>query len=150
CLLNPPCLPPRSRRQEQRPTQPSFFCPARLRCSCRRALAPTPRCRAGTRPLSGAKSPHPPRGRHGSAAAVHPARRLISQRLVRPLFIVEGEIPPQSPLGVPHASIVLQVDLLVLHAAPQPLHKHVVERAAPPIHADRHPRRQQPPGERRA
>src|SRR5439155_12578244 len=81
---------------------------------------------------------------------IHRLRRPIPQRLVRSFLVVEREILPQSPLRVSHSFILLRIDFFVFHTPPQPLHEHVVQRPAPPIHADPHSRRRKPPRERRA
>jgi len=64
------------------------------------------------------------------------------------LVAVEAEAAGQRGLRLPHARVVLQVHLLVLHAPPEPLDEHVVDRPAPAIHADRHTARLQPLSER--
>src|SRR5438067_10766174 len=92
----------------------------------------------------------PSPGRPGSPGSIHRLRRPIPQRLVRSLLIVEREILPQSPLRLLHSLILLRIHFLVFHTPPQPLHEHVVQRPAPPVHADPHSRRQKPPRERRA
>jgi len=70
-------------------------------------------------------------------ASIHGRRRPIVERLMDALLAVELEVLGQPPLGLPAVAVVVRVNLLVLHAAPQPLDEHVVERPATSIHADR-------------
>lgn len=61
--------------------------------------------------------------------------------------VVEREIPIQAAPGLGSVGVVPQVDLLVLHAPPQPLHEDVVQRPAALVHVDPDPRALQPPRE---
>ena len=63
--------------------------------------------------------------------------RLAVKRLVGPVGVVEVEIDPQTGLGGRDRVVGFQINLLVLHAAPQALDEDVVAPAALAIHADR-------------
>jgi len=69
-------------------------------------------------------------------AEIHLGGGLVSQRLMQTLGVVLGKIIPQTAPGVIHHAVVLEIDL-VLDAPPQTLHKDIVKRTAPAIHADR-------------
>ena len=51
---------------------------------------------------------------------------------VRAAAIVEIEIPSDRGTCVRHAVVGVQIDLLVLHRPPEPLHEHVVPPSALP------------------
>src|SRR5271165_170569 len=55
------------------------------------------------------------------------------------LLVVEPEVGPQARLQLWYAFIVLDVDVLVFYAPPQPLHEHVVQRTPPTVSAHRDP-----------
>src|SRR3954453_2672016 len=63
-------------------------------------------------------------------------RRPRAQARVWPSSIVKGEIPAERSARLAHAVIGPQIDLLVLHRAPEPLNKDVVPPGATAIHAD--------------
>ncbi len=67
-----------------------------------------------------------------------------------PFVVIEPEVPAQILAGHWDGVVVLQVDLLVLHGAPEALGKYVVHGPSPSIHADADLRRLQPAGEIRA
>ncbi len=50
--------------------------------------------------------------------------------------VVELKVLPQLTATIPDACILLQIDLLVLHASPKPFDHDVVETAAAAVHAD--------------
>ena len=52
------------------------------------------------------------------------------------MTIVESEVAGQLLPGLGDAFVGVQVDVLVLHALPQPLDKHVVDPAPLAVHAD--------------
>ena len=62
-------------------------------------------------------------------------------------MIVEVEVPSQAALRFMKVGVVVQVDLLVFHAAPQTFDKDVVETAAAAVHADADPGFIEPAGE---
>src|SRR5439155_17324552 len=64
-------------------------------------------------------------------------RRAVAEALVLALLVVEAEPGANTGLRLGNVGISVQVDLLVLEAAPQPLDEDVVHAAALPIHADR-------------
>src|SRR5215467_13228979 len=76
---------------------------------------------------------------------VHLRRRPVAQRLVRPLLVVEREVPPQPLAQLRHRLVAAQVQLLVLHTPPKTLHKDVIQAPAPPVHAHLNPPRPHPP-----
>ena len=61
---------------------------------------------------------------------------------------VEAEVARQRRLCFPAVAVILQVHFFVLHASPQPLDEHVVQRPAAAIHADHHAGRFQSAPER--
>jgi hypothetical protein len=63
-------------------------------------------------------------------------RRTTTERLVPALFVEEDEVPADAPLGVEHAVVRAQKDLLVLQRSPQPLHEDVVQAPALSVHGD--------------
>src|SRR4051794_5057579 len=69
-------------------------------------------------------------------AEVHGFRRLIVQRLMKPLRIVEPEVWPKVSNRIGRIGIVLQVNLFVLHGSPQPFDENIVQSSPPSIHAD--------------
>src|SRR5262249_9996580 len=54
-------------------------------------------------------------------------RSPIAQGLMGTLLVVEPEVGRQARLQLRHPLIVLDVDVFVFHASPQPLHEHVVQ-----------------------
>ena len=77
------------------------------------------------------------------SAEVHHGRRLVTERLVRPLVVVELEVATQVVSGLAGCRIFGEVDLLVLDRAPQALGEDVVARSTAAIHADLHAGREQ-------
>ncbi len=63
-------------------------------------------------------------------------RRLIAERLMRSLVVVEVEVVLQRREQIEAAGEVAGIDQLVLERAPQPFDENVVERTAAAIHAD--------------
>jgi len=63
-------------------------------------------------------------------------RRPIVKRLVRPAPVVEPEVALQRRVRFSRTVVGVQVDLLVLHASPQPLDEHIVDPSALAVHAD--------------
>ena len=55
---------------------------------------------------------------------------------MQPLSIVKPKISAQTGDGLRRRFVILDVDLLVFHAAPEPFDEDVVQRPASPIHAD--------------
>ena len=53
-----------------------------------------------------------------------------------PVEVVEPEILAESRNQVPHREVVVEIYVFVLHAAPQTLDEHVVQRSAATVHAD--------------
>src|SRR3978361_2356898 len=71
----------------------------------------------------------------GQRGEVDHVRRAPAGRLMRALGIVEIEVGAQMLAGCADAVVGLEVDILVLHAAPQPLHEDVVPPATLAVHA---------------
>src|SRR5918999_1417915 len=67
-----------------------------------------------------------------------------------PLTVVELKVTLQAVHRFRHAAIILEIDLLILHTAPEPFHKDVIEDSPTSIHADENPTRQQRLGKRQA
>src|SRR4029077_16278698 len=74
-------------------------------------------------------------------------RGPIPQCLVQALLVVEAEVLAQALNRYRDRFVALEVHLLVLHRAPQPLHEHVVEGPAATVHADADLRVEQAAGE---
>jgi len=66
----------------------------------------------------------------------HLGRGSVSQGLVGTLGVVETEVLADPNPGIPSIPVRLQIHLLVLHTAPQPLYKQVVGISPCPVHAD--------------
>ena len=58
---------------------------------------------------------------------------------MKPLVVVEVEVLAQALDGLGHTFVVVQIDLFVFDAAPEPLDKDVVQCSAAPIHTDGNP-----------
>src|SRR6516225_4022691 len=70
------------------------------------------------------------------AFVVNLARRVVAEALVLALFVIEAEPGANAGLCLGDTGIGMQVDLLILQTAPQPLDEDVVHTAAFAIHAD--------------
>ena len=55
---------------------------------------------------------------------------------MQPLSIVEIEISAQAGDGLRRRFVILDVDVFVFHATPEPFNEDVIQRSASPIHAD--------------
>ena len=75
-------------------------------------------------------------GLTGGGRKVNLVRGLILMRLMQSDAVVEVEIPSQSGLQFAPVLVGAQVNVLIFHAAPQPLDKNVVDPSALAIHAD--------------
>ena len=62
-------------------------------------------------------------------------QRPVAQGLMGPLVFVEPDVGSQFPSGLGGVGIGFQLQLLVFHGAPQPLHQNVVAVAPFPVHA---------------
>ena len=69
---------------------------------------------------------------------------------MRPLAVVEVQIPTERSACLANSVIGMQIDLLVLDRSPQPLDKDIITPRAATIHADRDRVLQQQAGERGA
>src|SRR5262249_29710231 len=87
-----------------------------------------------------------PANRLAAPRTIDLAWGTVVQRLVRTLLVVEQEVGRQTRLQIYNMLIILNVDCLVFHAPPQPLHEHVVQRTPPTVTAHRAPRPPQPAG----
>src|SRR6516162_6334041 len=70
------------------------------------------------------------------AFVVNLARRVVAEALVLALFVIEAEPGANAGLCLGDTGIGMQVDLLILQTAPQPLDEDVVHTATFAIHAD--------------
>jgi hypothetical protein len=82
--------------------------------------------------------------------AVHRIGGAVAQSLAGPLAVVESEVLGQPEQKLRQTGIALEVDVLVLNAAPQALDDDVVQGAATSVHADGNPLAQQDPRKRLA
>src|SRR5262249_60535536 len=66
------------------------------------------------------------------------ARSPIAQGLMGTLLVVEAEVGRQARLQLGHSLIILDVDVFVFDAPPEPLDEHVVQGPPPtiPAHGD--------------
>lgn len=55
---------------------------------------------------------------------------------MKPLAVIESEVTLQSLLEFLHGLIILEIDILILEAPPEPLYEDIVERSIAPVHAD--------------
>src|SRR6266478_9878834 len=97
--------------------------------------------------------------RHIHSLAIEPAggavtpdrhRCPVCQRLVRALEIVKGHPRSDAGFGLAAVGIALEVDVLVLQAAPQTFDEHVVHPTPAAVHGDLDVCRHQRAGEGRA
>src|ERR1700722_7646026 len=75
----------------------------------------------------------------GFAGESH-ARRPITQRLMRPLLVVEREPAANAPPRLDHRAIRLGKHFFIFEAPPQPIDEDVVQKPPLTVHADAHPR----------
>ena len=68
----------------------------------------------------------------------HFGRGLVAQSLIGSQVVVEPEVGSQFQSCLDGVDVGFQVDLLVLHRPPQPLHEDVALVPALPVHADLH------------
>ena len=78
--------------------------------------------------------------------AIDLARGRVVQRLVKTFLVVELEVGRQARLQIHNMLRIFDLDILVFHAPPQPLHEDVVQRTPPTVPAHRDPSRLQPAG----
>ena len=74
-------------------------------------------------------------------------RGSIIQALVEPLLVVELEVRPQPGLQVSHRPVLYQIEVLILHTPPEPLHGDVIQSPPPTTHANPYPSILQDTGE---
>ena len=67
---------------------------------------------------------------------MHLAWRLIGQRLMRARGIIKGEVGGDACLRLLERGVFLEIDLFILHAAPEPFGEDVIVIAALAVHAD--------------
>lgn len=70
------------------------------------------------------------------AAKVYLSWGAFFQALMSPLMIVKLHVPGQPVVQPRHIGVLLQVDVFVLEATPEPLDEDVVHRTAATIHTD--------------
>src|SRR6266498_5113154 len=83
---------------------------------------------------------------HGPSLIVNLGRRSIVEGLMEPLMVVKLEIAGQPYPRLAGRRIILQIHLLPLDGAPQPLREYVVQRATASIHTNLDSRSQQHTG----
>src|SRR5213083_931886 len=71
-----------------------------------------------------------------SLCPVGALRCPVTKRLVKPCAVVKVEVSPVACRRGGHALVILEIDLLVLDAAPQSLDKNIVQGPTASIHAD--------------
>src|SRR3990172_150048 len=91
-----------------------------------------------------------PAGGGGAGKEVCLVGGAVGEARVRTASVVEREVAPDAGGGGGDGVVRVQVDLLVLEGAPEPLDEDVVAPAAPAVHADPDAVLEQEPGERRA
>src|SRR5688500_15818438 len=82
---------------------PNSFCPPRFSSSSKALRMP------------GA----PRSGRQANQPMIHVRRRLVAQRSVPALLVVELKVPPQPFSGLRPPGVVMQENLFILHRPPQ-------------------------------
>src|SRR5262249_42756420 len=80
-------------------------------------------------PVSGRRNPGP----------IDLAWGPVSERLMGTLLVVETEISRHARDQCWYPLVFLDIDVLVFHTPPQPLHEHVVQRPPTPVPAHRDP-----------
>src|SRR5208283_3498104 len=80
-------------------------------------------------------------GSIGTGIKVHFCRRRVTQRLVRTLLVIAVKPPAQPASGRQPVAVILQIDVLIFGAPPQPFDKPVVDPPPPTVHAHVHARR---------
>lgn len=92
-----------------------------------------------TPPWCGDRREGPLSGRDGEFAVmrteVHLVGRAVVEGLMQTPAVVKIEVRSQLCTCVASIPIGMQVDVLVFHAAPEPLHKHVVYPSSLAVHA---------------
>lgn len=68
-------------------------------------------------------------------------RRAVRQALVRACRVVEVEVAVQPLPYCRHRLVLVEVEMLVLHRAPQAFNEDVVKDPPASVHTDVHPRR---------
>ena len=71
-----------------------------------------------------------------SSVSKHLRRHPVIQALVRPFLVVEGEVLVQAGEQRGYRLILLEVDIFVFDAAPEPFDKEIVEAPTASIHTD--------------
>ena len=87
----------------------------------------------GSRPAGETKPRVPLSGGPPGEAVVEAARGLVAERLVRTPLVEEDEEAADGDAGLGEGVVGVEVDLLVLEGAPEPLDEDVVEVAAPTL-----------------
>src|SRR6266496_2888944 len=77
-------------------------------------------------------------GAVGAGIKVYFRRRRITQRLVRTLLVIAVKPPAQPAPGCQPVAVILQIDVLIFGAPPQPFDKPVVNPSPTAIHAHVH------------
>ena len=71
-----------------------------------------------------------------SSVSKHLCRHLVIQALVRPILVVEAEVLVQAGEQRGYGLILLEVDIFVFDATPEPFDEDIVEAPTTSIHTD--------------
>ena len=88
--------------------------------------------------------------RLSSIAPIDRMRRLIPERLVKTLPVVESEILVQTRPAVPQTGVIVEIDLFILDGSPQAFDEDIIKDPSAAIHADLYPRGEEPISKHRA
>ena len=75
---------------------------------------------------------HQPRRR----PKIYFVRRTVTQRLMKPLFVVEPKISHKAGTGFGDRPVFVKINLLVFYGPPESFNKDIIVHPAPPVHAD--------------
>jgi hypothetical protein len=99
----------------------AFLSQSKMVLSCPKAINP---CLQSTDVLFSSRHP------------VNGLRSFVIERLMKPLTVVKPEVFSQASDGLGRVLVIVQVDLFVFDAAPEPFDEDVVQRTASPVHTD--------------
>src|ERR1035438_9893167 len=80
-------------------------------------------------------------GAMSAGVKVHFSRCRVAQRLVRTLLIIAVKPPAQPTASRQSVAVILQIDVFIFGAPPQPFDEPVVDPPPPTVHAHIHARR---------
>ncbi len=64
------------------------------------------------------------------------SRSMVAQRLVQSITVVKLKILTEPVLGLTYLLVIVQINLLVFHAAPKTFKEYVIDPTASAVHAD--------------